>query len=77
MDADRRRELVRLVGALILVAVLVAFVLGNSHSVKVSFVFTSRRVPLIWVLLVTAVLGALADRLLRLVWKRRHTDNEG
>lgn len=73
-DGQGRRELARLVGALVLVAVLVAFVIDNSRSVKVSFIVTDRRVPLIWVLVVTAVLGAIADRILRAVWRRRHQD---
>ena len=50
---------------------LVAFVIDNSQSVKVGFVFFSSTVPLIWVLLVTAVLGILADRLL--VWRKRQS----
>ena len=69
MDEHRRRELIRLAGALALVLVLVAFVVDNRHSVRVGFVVTDRRVPLIFVLLVTAVLGAVLDRLLR--WKHR------
>lgn len=72
MDDPQRRELVRLVGAIALVVVLVAFVVDNSRSVRVGFVFTDRSVPLIWVLIITAVLGAVADRLLRAVWRRRH-----
>ncbi len=67
----RRRNLARLVVSLVLVALLVAFVLGNSQTVSVSFVFTTTSVPLIWVLLVTAVLGAVADRLVIVVQDRR------
>ena len=71
MDAARRKELVRLVGGVAIVAVLVAFVIDNSHRVTVGFVLFEKRVALIWVLLVTAVLGAVADRLLQAAWKRR------
>jgi uncharacterized integral membrane protein len=71
MEDQQRRELGRLIGAVILVAVLVAFVIDNSRSVKVSFIVTDRRVPLIWVLVVTALLGAIADRILRALWRRR------
>lgn len=63
----RRRGLARLVVGLVLVAALVAFVLGNSQTVSVSFVFTTTSVPLIWVLLVTAALGAVTDRLVIVV----------
>ncbi len=69
MDEHRRRELIRLAGAAALVLVLVAFVIDNRHTVRVGFVVTDRRVPLIFVLVVTAVLGAVIDRLLR--WKHR------
>jgi uncharacterized integral membrane protein len=66
-----RRDIVRVVAALVLVAILVAFVVKNSEKVNVSFVFFSANVRLIWVLLVTAVLGALADRLF--LWRRRRS----
>lgn len=69
MDSERRRELIRLCGAIVLVLVLVAFVVDNRHSVRVGFVVTDRRVPLIGVLIVTALLGAVIDRLLR--WRHR------
>jgi uncharacterized integral membrane protein len=71
MEDQQRREVGKLIGAVVLVAVLVAFVIDNSRSVKVSFIVTDRRVPLIWVLVVTALLGAVADRILRAVWRRR------
>ncbi len=70
----QRKDIARVVAALIIVAVLVAFVVKNSETVNVSFVFFSASVRLIWVLLVTALLGALADRLLQ--WRRRRTRNE-
>ena len=63
------RDVVRLVAAGVIVVVLVAFILDNSRSVKVGFVFTSATVPLIWVLIVTALLGAGLDRLV--IWRRR------
>ncbi len=55
----------RHVPAAILVIVLVAFALDNRRKVKVGFVFTDERVPLIFVLLATAVIGALVAALLR------------
>lgn len=72
-DADQGqrdpRRIARLVGAVVIVALLVAFVLDNSQSVKVGFVFFSSTVPLIWVLLITILFGMLADRLV--IWRRR------
>ena len=65
------REVVRLVAAGVGLIVLVAFVLDNSQTVKVGFVFFSTELSLIWVLLIAAVLGAVVDRLIILLRKRR------
>jgi uncharacterized integral membrane protein len=70
----QRKDIARIVAALIIVIVLVAFVVKNSEKVNVSFVFFSAHVRIIWVLLVTALLGALADRLL--LWRRRRSRSE-
>jgi uncharacterized integral membrane protein len=70
----QRKDIARIVAALIIVIVLVAFVVKNSEKVNVSFVFFSAHVRLIWVLLVTAILGALADRLL--LWRRRRSKSQ-
>ena len=64
-------ERTRLIGAIVLVALLLAFVFDNRHSVRVGFVFTDKRVPLIAVLVVTAVIGAIIDRLL--LWRHRRS----
>ncbi len=65
------REIVRIVVAVVALILLIAFVLDNSQTVKVGFVFFSARVSLIWVLLIAAVLGALVDRLVILLGQRR------
>jgi uncharacterized integral membrane protein len=54
----------RLVLAVVIVVLLVAFIVDNSEKVRVGFVFFHAHVHLIWVLLITAVLGALLDRLI-------------
>jgi uncharacterized integral membrane protein len=64
----QNRDVARLVAAVVIVGLLVAFVVDNSNTVQVGFVFFHRSVPLIWVLLVTALLGACIDRLL--IWRR-------
>jgi uncharacterized integral membrane protein len=63
------RNVVKIVAILVLLALLVAFVVDNTDSVKVGFVVTDRRPPLIIVLIVTALIGALLDRLFQ--WTRR------
>ena len=62
-------DVVKIVAILVLLALLVAFVIDNTDSVKVGFVFADRRPPLIIVLVVTALIGALLDRLFQ--WTRR------
>ncbi len=65
------RDVARIVVAAIGLVLLVAFVLDNSQTVKVGFVFFSTRLSLIWVLIIAAVLGAATDRLVILLRARR------
>jgi uncharacterized integral membrane protein len=58
-----RRETTKVVLVAVLVVVLVAFVLANTDTVNVSFVVADFDVPLIFVLVVTAIIGAVIDRL--------------
>ncbi|HUP73826.1 MAG TPA: LapA family protein [Acidimicrobiales bacterium] len=66
-DLDKR-QLARLIAVGVLVVVLLAFVIDNTQSVRVGFVFFERNPPLIWILVVTAAVGAAIDRLVR--WRR-------
>jgi uncharacterized integral membrane protein len=73
-DEHRRldgRDTARVVVAVVLVAALVAFVVDNIGSVKVGFVFTDREIPLIFVLVGTALLGAILDRFVQYAVRRR------
>jgi uncharacterized integral membrane protein len=66
-EAIRKRETrdnVRIVLAVVIVGILIAFVIANSEKVSVHFLIFTSQVRLIWVLVVTALLGAMADRLL-------------
>jgi uncharacterized integral membrane protein len=60
----------------VIVALLIAFVVDNSETVAVGFIFFTAHVSLIWVLVVTALLGALADRLVQLRSRRRRAADE-
>ena len=62
-----RQEVVRLAVLVAIAVLLGAFVVDNRQSVRVGFVVTERRAPLIWVLVVTAAIGALLGWL----WRRR------
>ena len=66
-----RKDVARLVVSGLALVLLVAFVIDNSDTVKVGFVFFSAEVSLIWVLLIAAVLGALVDRLVIHLRQRR------
>jgi uncharacterized integral membrane protein len=70
-DKRSRREIARIVVAVVALVLLVAFVLGNSKTVPVSFVFFKHHISLIWVILISAFLGALVDRLVILLSQRR------
>lgn len=65
------RDIARISVAGICLVLLVAFVLDNSKTVKVGFVFFSAHVSLIWVIIIAALLGAAVDRLLILLRARR------
>jgi len=71
---DKKREtrdIVRIVVAVVGLILLIAFVLDNSRTVRVGFVFFNANVSLIWVLLIAAFLGALVDRLVIILGQRR------
>ena len=63
------RTTIRIVAGLILLALLIAFVVDNTDDVNVGFVFGDSDVPMIFVLVVTALIGALLDRIA--TWVRR------
>jgi uncharacterized integral membrane protein len=65
------REVTRLVVTGLGLVLLIAFVLDNSQTVKVGFVFFNAQLSLIWVLLIAALLGALVDRLVIYLSQRR------
>ncbi len=57
------REAARIVAAVVLAALMIAFVVDNTHDVRVGYVFGDHSTRLIYVLVITAVIGALLDRL--------------
>jgi len=63
-------EVARLTGLAIVAGLLIAFIVENSGTVTVHFVFFTAHVSLIWALILAAVLGALLDRLVP-VYRRR------
>ena len=67
-----REPLVRVIVAVVVVGLIVWFALANNQRVEVDFLVASRDARLVFVIVGSAILGALADRLL--VWRsrRRH-----
>ena len=61
----------RLIGALVLIAVLVVAGFQNTQSVDVKFLWFDGSWPLIWVLIVTVVVAIVASDLFRWSWRRR------
>lgn len=64
IDKARRSRVVKLVVALGLAILFVAFVISNSHDVPVDYVFTEVESRLIWVFLVCGLVGGLIGYLL-------------
>ncbi len=60
-----RKDRARLIGAVALVAVIAALAFDNRHEVQIGYVLGDAEVRLIWLLLVTAALGAGAGWLIR------------
>jgi uncharacterized integral membrane protein len=72
-DDNGNRGIWKLVLWGVLLVVLLAFVLDNTRRVKVGFVFGDHETRLIYVLIVTAIIGVLLDRLW--LWWRHHRNN--
>lgn len=58
---ERQVRQIAMVGAVVLVAsIALVFIVENSHQVHVSFVFFSSDISLIWVIILSAAVGAIA-----------------
>ena len=67
----------RIVLLLLIVAYLIAFVVKNSSSVSIDFVFGSASVGLIWLLLLGGGIGILGGILLAQLHRRRSRKQRG
>jgi uncharacterized integral membrane protein len=75
----RRARLYARTGAVVaLLVILTALVVANTRSVKVSWVFGSTRQSLVWIILITALLGwllgILTNAIFRFRTRRRSTE---
>jgi uncharacterized integral membrane protein len=74
---ERQIKQLALVGGLVLVAILLlVFIVENSDTVSVSFVFFDARISLIWVIVLSALIGAVAGILLWRLFRRRFFDRD-
>ncbi len=60
-----------LAALILIVAYVIAFVVGNSEKTSVNFVFTSATTSLIWVILLSLLAGLIAGVLLSQLHRRR------
>jgi uncharacterized integral membrane protein len=64
LQRARQTRVAKVLVALFLIGVLVAFIVANSQSVVVHFVFVTRRPALIWVMFACAVMGGIIGYLI-------------
>jgi uncharacterized integral membrane protein len=69
---SEHRNIARYVVAGVLTLLLIAFVFDNTRKVKVGFVVGDHQIRLIFVLIVTAAIGVLLDRLW--LWRRHRKE---
>jgi uncharacterized integral membrane protein len=70
-EAFQPRLWSRLLGLGLIVAYVIAFVVLNTRHVKVSFVFASTRVSVIWVILLSLAIGLVVGVLASQLHRRR------
>ena len=64
LQKERQTRVAKVIAALVIVGILIAFIVSNSQSVKVRFVFFTRYPALIWVMFACAVLGGIVGYLI-------------
>jgi uncharacterized integral membrane protein len=64
LQRERQARVAKVLVTLFLAGVLIAFIVANSQSVIVHFVFVTRKPALIWVMFACAVLGGIVGYLI-------------
>jgi len=64
LQRERQTRVAKVIVALVIVGILIAFIVSNSQSVKVRFVFFTSHPALIWVMFACAVLGGIVGYLI-------------
>lgn len=60
IDERQVRQIAMVGGAVLVASIALVFIVENSHQVHVSFVFFSADISLIWVIILSAAVGAIA-----------------
>ena len=66
-----------LVGLLLLVLYVIAFVVKNDRQIEIDFVLFTSTVSLIWALVLIFAIGLLGGVLLSQIYRRRRRDERG
>ena len=62
-----------LIGLVLIVAYVIAFIIKNSDRVKIDFVFFSTRTSLIWLIILLLAIGSIVGVLLSQLYRRRRS----
>lgn len=73
-DEGRQGVSARLVALVVVVILVVLLGVDNRDSVEVGYLVDDGKIPLVWVILVSLVLGAILERLYVYVRGRRRDD---
>jgi uncharacterized integral membrane protein len=60
-----------LIGLVLIVAYVIAFIIKNSHRIKIDFVLFSAHTSLIWLIILLLAIGFLGGVLLSQLYRRR------
>jgi uncharacterized integral membrane protein len=66
----------RLIGALVLAAIIAIFIIKNGHATRISFLFFSWDTTVRWSIFIAIVLGMALDRLLGWGLRRRKSADD-
>jgi uncharacterized integral membrane protein len=76
LQRERQTRVAKLIVALVIVGILIAFIVANSQSVIVHFVFFTRRPALIWVMFACAILGGIVGYVIGRPGRHRGKDQQ-
>jgi uncharacterized integral membrane protein len=76
LDERQVRQIAMVGGLVLVVSLVLVFIVENSRQVRVSFVFFSSDISLIWVIVLSAIAGAVLGAVLTRLVRRRFLDRD-